>query len=175
MGEPDGVDGCEERDGYGSGGAEEALGEAEDGQKGTGSEGADHEARCEDVVAGDVPEGAEDYVGQGRVCVGELGDEGEAVVEVERGGDVVAAFVPEVGEAEESEVCKGYCGEEEREEKEGWECGEVVGCAGSLRRIERNAEILRFAQGEDPLGKGDWDLLVFSNCLPAWWRAYPTG
>ena len=104
LGEPDGVDRGEECDGYGSGGAEEALGEAEDGEECSGSEGAGGEARREDVVAGEVPEGAEDDVGQRRVRVGELGDEGEAVVEVERGGDVVAAFVPEVGEVEEGEV-----------------------------------------------------------------------
>ena len=153
LGEPDGVDGREEGDGYGSRRAEEALGEAEDGQECSGSEGAGGEARCEDAVAGKVPEGAEDDVGKRRVRVGELGDEGEAVVEVERGGDVVTAFVPEVGETEEGEVREGDCGEEEREEQEGWERGEVVGCAGSLLRIERNAAILRFAQGEDPLGR----------------------
>ena len=52
---------------------------------------------------------------QRRVGVGDGGlrDEGAGAEEVQRGGDVVAALVPEVGEAEEGEVREEDGGEEE--------------------------------------------------------------
>ena len=49
-----------------------------------------------------MPEQAECDVREGRMGVGEVGNELAGAVEIEGGGDVVAAFVPVVGEAEES-------------------------------------------------------------------------
>jgi hypothetical protein len=125
--EPDGVDGGEEREGEGCAGVEEAGGQAVDGRKGGGGDGADGDPGDQNAGAGDVPERAEEDVRQRWVGVGEVRDEGESVVEVERGGDVVAAFVPVVGEAEEGEVVEGDEGEKCREEYGGGERGQAVG------------------------------------------------
>ncbi len=125
LGEPDGVDGGEEGGGEGGGCVEEALGEAEDGEEGGGGDGGDEEARGEDVVADDVPEGAEEDVGDGRVGVGVVRDDLAVAVEVEGRGDVVAALVPVVGEMEEGEVAEGHGGEEQDEEDGRGESGDA--------------------------------------------------
>jgi len=70
-----------------------------------------------------VPERAEEHVGQRRVRVGELGDEAEAVVEIECGRNVVAAFVPVIGEVQEGEVGKCDCSEEDGKEGERGKAG----------------------------------------------------
>jgi hypothetical protein len=101
----------------------EALGQAEDGEQRGRGDGGDGEARGEDVDSDDVPERSEDDVGEGRMGVGEVRDELAGAEEVERGGDVVAAFVPEVGELEESEMAERYGKEEEGEEAVRGKCG----------------------------------------------------
>ncbi len=60
---------------------------------------------------------------------GGLGDEGSGSEEVPGGGDVVAALVPEVGQAEEGEV-----GEEDdyKEERKEHPDGDVLGGVASV-------------------------------------------
>src|SRR5579875_2303021 len=71
--------------------------------------------------------------------VGEDGNEGAGAIEVEGGGDVVAAFVPEVGEMEEGEMGEGHEGEgkhvEERRGKVSEPCdwGDRRGAYGAAR------------------------------------------
>jgi hypothetical protein len=72
------------------------------------------------VVAEEVPECAEDDVRKRRVGVGEVRDQPAVVVKVQRSGDVVAAFIPKVGEAEEGEVGEDDREEEKRIEDRGW-------------------------------------------------------
>ena len=116
LGVPDGVDGGEQGDSEGRGVAEQSLGEAEDGQQASSGEGADGEAGDEDVESEDVPERAQHDAGQRGVGVREVRDERAGVVEVQRGGYVVAALVPEVGKVEQGEVAERDGGEEEAEE-----------------------------------------------------------
>lgn len=116
MSEPDGVDGGEQRGGDGGGRGEEALGEAEDGEQAGCGDGGDEQPCGEDVVSGNVPERTEKNVGERRVGVGIARNDLAGAVEVQRRGDVVAALVPVVGEAEEGEMREGDGGEEDREE-----------------------------------------------------------
>jgi len=114
--EPDRVDRRKERYGDCGGGVEQMLREAEDGEQGSGCEGADKESRREDMEASEVPERAEQDVRQRRMGVGEVRNELAGMEEVERGGDVVAALIPEVRQAQKCEVREGYGGKEQREE-----------------------------------------------------------
>jgi hypothetical protein len=112
LGVPDGVDGGEQGDSEGRDVAEQPLGEAEDGQQAGRGEGTDREAGDEDVESEGVPERAQDDAGQRCVGVGKVRDEGAGMVEVQRGGDVVATFVPEVGQVEQGEMAERDGGEE---------------------------------------------------------------
>jgi len=120
LGEPDGVDGGEEGDGDGGSSVEEPLGETEDGKEAGGGEGSDEQAGREDVEAYDVPERAEEDVGQRRVGVGEVRDQLAGVVEVQSRGNVVAALVPEVRKVKQGEMGEGDgCEEQEEEDRRG--------------------------------------------------------
>ena len=82
------------------------------------------------MVSRDVPECAENNIRQRRVGVGEVRDQPAVMVKVERGGDVVAGFVPVIREAQESKVREGDYGEKEWKEDEVGECGEAVDESG---------------------------------------------
>jgi hypothetical protein len=113
LGEPDGVYGGEDRKTDGCRRAEQALGEPEDRQQTGCGEGADEQAGGHNMVAHQVPEGAEQDVRQRRVGVGELRDELAGVIEVQRGRDVIAALVPVVRQAQQGGVAEGDGGEEQ--------------------------------------------------------------
>ena len=170
LGVPDGVGGGEDGDGGGGEFAEEAAGEAVDGEQGGGGDEADEGAGAAGDVAGDVPGAGEEERGQRRVGVGDGGlrDQGAGAEEVQRGGDVIAAFVPEVGEAEESEVAKVDRDEEERVENR--EC-DGFGCAWSRDHVSGRA------LGDDEAGRAGLAELssemapkVCSYCAMLWVR-----
>ncbi len=108
LGEPDGVGGGQERDGERGKVSREAAGEAEDREQGSGGDDADERAGAADDKSGEVPPGGEEDGGEGGMGIGDggVGDEGAGAQEVQGGGDVVAALVPEVREPEESPVAQ---------------------------------------------------------------------
>ena len=118
LGEPDGVDGGEDGGDDGCGCAGEVASDAVDGEEGRPGDHADESAGSGDDESGEMPPCGEEDGWKGRVRVGDggLGDEGSGAEEVPCSGDVVAALIPEVGEAEEGEV-----GEEDGDEEEGEE------------------------------------------------------
>ena len=126
--EPDWIASSENGDGESGGRAEKILCEPKDCEQAGGSEGAGKKARRKDVVSRDVPERAEQDVGQRWMCVGVVRDDPAVMVEVERGRDVVTGFVPEIREAEKREMRERDGGEEEREENEVRERGEAGRC-----------------------------------------------
>ena len=94
--------------------------QTKDGEHGGGSESAHQQPRCHDVEADNMPEGAEHNVRQRRVGIGEVGNELAGVKEVERGGYVVAALIPEVGQAKKGQVAdRDSCEEEQKEGRSG--------------------------------------------------------
>ena len=106
---------------------EEALRQPEDcGQPG-GGDGADTQARRQNVQSDDVPKRAEQDVRQRRVRVGELRDEPAVMVEVQRGRNVVAALVPVVGQAEQGQVAERDRCEEQKPEQPRWQGGDAAG------------------------------------------------
>jgi hypothetical protein len=115
--EPDRIDRCEQRYGEGCRWAEKFLGEAQDREQTSSGEGTDDEARRQNVKPGEVPKRTEDYVGQRWVRVGEVWNEPAVAVEVQRGRNVVAALVPEVGQAQKGKMADHDSGVEDSEEK----------------------------------------------------------
>ncbi len=93
--------------------AEETSGELKHRQKSSGRKGAGHEAGDEDVKSEQVPGETQDDAGQRWMGVGELGDQRPAMEEIQRGRDVVAAFVPKVRQPEQRKVRQGDGAEEQ--------------------------------------------------------------
>ena len=118
LGKPDGVDGGEDRRGGAGEGSGEVAPEPIDGKEGCGRDHADEGAGAADDEAREVPPAGEQDGGEGRVGVGEGGDgdQGAVAEEVQGRGDVVAALIPEVGEAQEGPVA-----EEDSDKEEGVE------------------------------------------------------
>src|SRR5580700_419278 len=117
------------------------------------------------------------------MCVGEMRDEPAVVVEVERGGDVVAGFVPVIGKTKQRKVRERNGSEEEREENKVWERGETVCCDSEFggegmngRRSVWNTGILRlrlrmtgFCIFETVSGQGRWGRRSAGRMRPARW------
>ena len=144
--EPDGVESGEKRDGGGDGGAGEGAGEPEDSEQGSGGDEEDEDARGEWREAGEMPPSRQEQRRQWRMGVGEGGvrDEGAGAEEIERGRDVIAGFIPEVGQAQERPV-----GEIERGEEEGVEQpeGKWAVRRGYLARGQHLASLRRCPAG----------------------------
>jgi len=125
--EPDWIASSENSDSDCSSWTEEILRKAKDCEQAGGSKGADQKARREDVVSRDVPERAEQDVGDRRVRIGEVRDEPAVAIKIQRSWNVIAGFVPEVRETEKRDVRERDGGEEEREDNEVGERGEACG------------------------------------------------
>jgi hypothetical protein len=69
------------------------------------------------VQPNDVPERAEQDIGQWRVRVRELWNKPAMMVEVQRGRDVVSALIPVVGQTEQGDVAERDRGEEQQPEQ----------------------------------------------------------
>ncbi len=107
LSEPDGISGSQQGD-RGCGEVScEAASEPKNREERGGGDDADKSAGA-----------ADDESGLGRVGVGDggVGDEGAGAEEVERGGDVVAALVPEIRETKQSPMADEDEDEEDRVE-----------------------------------------------------------
>ena len=114
--EPDGEGGGEQGDDEGGEVSGEPAREAKDGEESGGGDDADEGAGAADDISGEVPPGGEEDRGERRMGVGDGGlrDERAGAEEVEGGRDVIAALVPEVGEAEQCPMTEEDHYEEER-------------------------------------------------------------